>query len=198
MDRIRPLAGVTGRFVSPLESAFLADGDLVNSVARDLVTSNGRSGRAGSRRPGPGVVLGAGAPVHAAVRHRDPRWRHQVLQAWDRQCAFCGFDGQLAGVSIGVEAAHVRWFNFDGPDTLDNGLALCALHHKLFDFGVLGLDGSLRVLVSSAFAARTDAGRAVYGLHQRMLSPRPGTQVPAPAHISWHREEVFKAEPLAA
>jgi hypothetical protein len=66
---------------------------------------------------------------------------------------------------MGIDAAHVRWFAFDGPDTLDNGLALCVLHHKLFDLGVLGLDPKLRVQVSAALSARTPAGRAVYDLH---------------------------------
>jgi putative restriction endonuclease len=121
-----------------------------------------------------------------------------VLQAWDRQCAFCGYDGQLYQASAGVEAAHVRWFAFDGPDALDNGLALCVLHHKLFDLGALGLDGELRVLVSAAFTARTAVGRAVYGLHGRELSARLGTAMPAAAHISWHTREVFKGESLIA
>jgi hypothetical protein len=31
------------------------------------------------------------------------------------------------GVGAGIDAAHVRWFTFDGPDELDNGLALCVL-----------------------------------------------------------------------
>jgi putative restriction endonuclease len=61
-----------------------------------------------------------------------------VLEAWDRQCAFCGYDGQITGTSVAIEAAHVRWFAFDGPDALDNGLALCVLHHKLFDLGSVG------------------------------------------------------------
>jgi putative restriction endonuclease len=121
-----------------------------------------------------------------------------VLQAWDRQCAFCGYDGQLAMASIGVEAAHVRWFAFDGPDTLDNGLALCVLHHKLFDAGVLGFDPALRVLVSGAFSARTTAGHAVYQLHGRKLSPRPGTIVPAAGYVTWHARQVFKGQPLSA
>jgi HNH endonuclease len=47
---------------------------------------------------------------------------------------------QFNGVSVGIEAAHVQWFNFGGPDSLDNGLALCSLHHKLFDVGVHNLD----------------------------------------------------------
>jgi hypothetical protein len=45
--------------------------------------------------------------------------------ASDRQCAFGGYDGQLGSASAGIEVAHVRWFYFDGPDALDNGLALC-------------------------------------------------------------------------
>jgi putative restriction endonuclease len=42
----------------------------------------------------------------------------------------------------------------------DNGLALCALLHRLFDRGVLGLSDSCRVQVSSAYSARTPTGRA--------------------------------------
>ena len=134
----------------------------------------------------------------AGQRRRDPGWRSAVLQVWDRQCAFCGYDGQVAGASAGIDAAHVRWFTFDGPDDLDNGLALCVLHHKLFDLGALGLNLSLRVLVSGMFTARTSAGRAVYELHGRPLTPRPGTVTPSAGHITWHSREVFKGKPLAA
>jgi putative restriction endonuclease len=151
----------------------------------------------------PDTVLGASNVLpesggRVEERRRSRWWRSAVLQAWDRQCAFCGYDGQLYQASAGVEAAHVRWFAFDGPDALDNGLALCVLHHKLFDLGALGLDGELRVLVSAAFTARTAVGRAVYGLHGRELSARLGTAMPAAAHISWHAREVFKGESLIA
>ena len=207
MDLVRPLAErhVTGRLVPQLEAAFRADPALIQAVARDLVTSNfpetvapdvlqavglgGVSVLAGADMSPDGGQAGIG-------RRRDLGWRSAVLQAWDRQCAFCGYDGQLAGACIGVEAAHVRWFAFDGPDTLDNGLALCVLHHKLFDVGVLGLDERLRVVVSKMFSARTEAGRAVYDLHHRALLPRQGTPTPSSDHIAWHTREVFKPEPL--
>ena len=99
---------------------------------------------------------------------------------------------------VGIEAAHVRWFNFDGPDDPDNGLALCSLHHKLFDRGVIGLLGPGTIVVSSAFSAVSPVGRSVYDLHGHDLRPRPGTSLPSSAHIDWHRQEVFKGIPLAA
>lgn len=63
----------------------------------------------------------------------------------------CGYDGQLGGESVGLDAAHVRWWAFDGPDTVDNALCLCSLHHKLLDRGVVGIDAKNQVAVSARF-----------------------------------------------
>ena len=106
--------------------------------------------------------------------------------------------GNCGTGSVGLEAAHVRWFNFDGPDALDNGLALCSLHHKLFDRGALGLTGEYQIRVSSSFTARTDAGRRIYDLAGQPLRPRPGTPLPATEHLVWHAAQVFKSNPVAA
>jgi hypothetical protein len=38
----------------------------------------------------------------------------------------------------------------------------------------------------------------IYDLHGHQLAPRPGTALPAPAHVTWHIRQVFKGEPLAA
>jgi putative restriction endonuclease len=196
MDNVGPLAAehVTGRFEHSVETALAGDPQLLNRVARSLVDSQFPSTIAAdvllSVGLSPEDVLGTGDAESEPLRRRDPRWRWQILTAWDRQCAFCGYDGQLA--------AHIRWFAFDGPDELDNGLALCSLHHKLFDLGVLGLDDRQRIRVSSAFTARTPAGRALYDLHGHELQPRPGTPLPALQHVRWHSTEVFKADPLVA
>jgi len=208
MDLVGPLASrqVTGRLEPSVESALRSDPALIRTTARALVLSNFPETVAPDVLAAvgldPDVVLSAaddlGDNRAAAQRPRSPAWRAAVLQAWDRQCAFCGYDGQLGGASAGIDAAHVRWFTFDGPDELDNGLALCALHHKLFDLGALGLDLNLRVLVSAVFTARTSAGRAVYELHGRLLTPRPGSITPSADHITWHMRDVFKGKPLAA
>lgn len=68
-----------------------------------------------------------------------------VLTAYEYRCAFCGYDGRIGVVPVGIEATHGRWWAFGGPDDVDNGLCLCSLHHKLFDKG--GVDGGHRILV---------------------------------------------------
>jgi putative restriction endonuclease len=209
MDLVGPLAReqVNGRFEESAEAVLLARPALIGATARDLVLSNFPATVAPDVLEAVGLdpvdVLGAddllvGTAGVPGERRRDPRWRSAVLEAWDRQCAFCGYDGQVTGASVAIDAAHVRWFAFGGPDTLDNGLALCVLHHKLFDLGVLGLNPELQVMVSAKFSARTPVGRAIYHLHGHQLAPRPGTASPALTHVVWHTRQVFKGESLAA
>lgn len=92
----------------------------------------------------------------------------------------------------------MRWFNVGGPDTVDNGLALCSLHHKLFDRGVLGLSPGHAIQVSGRYSARTDEAKCVYDLHDRALEPRRGTALPAEPHVAWHTSQVFKGGALSA
>jgi putative restriction endonuclease len=202
MDRVGPLGeGVTGRLEASLETALHDRPELLYEAARGLVESH---------FPGtvaPDVLVAVGldpdllegrGPVSPETRRRSSAWPAAVIAAWDRQCAFCGFDGAAGGGVVGIEAAHVRWFKLGGPDDLDNGLALCSLHHKLFDRGMLGLDDDLAVVVSQRFSARTSQGRAVYDLHGHRLRPRPGTPLPAERHVDWHREQVFQGTALAS
>jgi putative restriction endonuclease len=77
-------------------------------------------------------------------RQRRSGFTEEVLRAYAYQCSMCGFDGALGRHPVGIEAAHVQWHSQDGPDVVSNALALCALHHDLFDLGVLGITPSRR------------------------------------------------------
>jgi len=110
---------------------------------------------------------------------RRPRFAEEVLRAYAYQCAVCGFDGALGRNPVGIEAAHVRWHSQAGPDVVANGLALCALHHALFDLGVLGLTAERRIRVSDPYVARSEAGRGVVLLAGRSLIAL------CPASLSW-------------
>ncbi len=131
---------------------------------------------------------------------RDPEFRRQVIRAYERQCAMCGFDGMLSGVSVALDAAHLRWWSHDGPDEVDNGLCLCSLHHKLLDRGVVGLADDGSIDVSQEFVARSAvAEQLVIGLAGRLLlQPQRGEPTPQAAHIIWHREQVFRGPARAA
>jgi putative restriction endonuclease len=86
------------------------------------------------------AILEAPQISQASVRRpRAPGFAEEVLRAYAYRCAMCGFDGRLGRNPVAIEAAHVRWHSQDGPDELANAIALCSLHHALFDCGVLGL-----------------------------------------------------------
>ena len=127
-------------------------------------------------------------------RRRDPEFRIKVLRAYEYRCAMCGFDGRLDSTTVGLEAAHIRWWAEDGPDVTPNGLCLCAMHHQLFDRGVLGLSSDREVMVSALFIGRDSAAEAmVTSLAGReLLLPRDDKDEVAEPHRSWHEEQVFR------
>ena len=130
-------------------------------------------------------------------RQRDPRFRQAVLKAYGGACAVCGYDARIVNTPMGIEAAHIQWHAYDGPDVVSNGLALCPLHHVAFDYGAIALGKDLRVLVSGALT-----GRAAF-VHNGLLAFQgqpihlPGGKVNEPwqDYTRWHRSHVFKGPP---
>lgn len=61
-----------------------------------------------------------------------------VRSSYAHRCAFCGarFDG-LAGIRSGIDAAHILAWSRHDLDVVQNGLALCKLHHWAFDAAIL-------------------------------------------------------------
>jgi putative restriction endonuclease len=149
--------------------------------------------------PGLETRVVPGPPAAGAPRRvRRVGFAEEVLRAYAYRCAMCGYDGALGRNPVGIQAAHVRWHSQGGPDELANGLALCALHHVLFDLGVLGLTPERRIRVCDLYVTRSDAGRAVDALaHQPLAQLRPGQPTIARAHIDWHTRQVFKTSTAA-
>jgi putative restriction endonuclease len=133
------------------------------------------------------------APRVGRPRQRRRGFAEEVLRAYAYQCAMCGYDGALGRHPVGIEAAQVRWHSQRGPDEIPNALALCALHHALFDLGVLGITKERQIRVSSLYVARNEAGRAVDALAGKpLLIPRPRQPAVDVVYISWHHQQVFK------
>ncbi|MFP8939834.1 phosphorothioated DNA-binding restriction endonuclease [Streptomyces fenghuangensis] len=199
--------GATGRLHAPVER-LLADPGTLAAAARLLLDLHFTPALEPAIRADTGLDLTAldltaldltaveEAALTLGARRRRPRrteFTRQVLHAYARACAMCGYDGALGRHPAGLEAAHVRWHSQDGPDEPSNGLALCALHHALFDLGALGLTLDLRIRVSPRYTARGPAGRAVGALDGAPLArPRPGLPPVDPVFVKWHDRQVFK------
>ena len=126
-------------------------------------------------------------------RARDPRFRVDVLRAYEHRCSVCGFDVVLDTVSVGLDAAHIRWHQAGGPAEVSNGLALCALHHRLFDRGAFTVDDARRVVVSERSRGGEGFERWLLDYHGRDLRrPLRPEYEPRDTHLAWHEREVFR------
>ena len=125
---------------------------------------------------------------------RDPQFKSTVLRAYEDRCSFCGYDLRLDGSPVGLDAAHVQMRARGGPDSIENGLALCVQHHRLFDYGALGLDQEHRILVSEHLnLSDQDSAARIRGLvGTRIRRPLRRYRVPASEHIDWHNRNLFK------
>lgn len=125
---------------------------------------------------------------------RDPRFKNVVLRAYEERCSFCGYDLRLGGSPVGIDAAHVQMRSKGGPDRIENGLALCVQHHRLFDFGALGLDQDHRILVSEHLnLSEQESAERIKGLvGARIRKPLRRYRLPAIEHIDWHSKNLFK------
>ncbi len=145
-------------------------------------------------------VARAGWP-DAERRRRDPGFRERVLRAYEYRCCVCGFDLRIGLVAAGLEAAHIQWHHTGGPDIEPNGLALCALHHKLFDLGAFTVEPAEHRVVFSQHAIAGDWGRQgdrgrqgeLRHHGQRLLAAQQPEMRPAPAFLVWNMKNVFKA-----
>lgn len=128
-------------------------------------------------------------------RRRDPGFRERVLRAYEYRCCVCGFSLRIGHVPAGLEAAHIQWHHIGGPDTEQNGLSLCALHHKLFDLGVFTVEPAEHRLVFSQHAISEDRG-VTGGLQfhgRRIHAPQHADLLPGAVHLHWNSSNVFKA-----
>lgn len=194
--------GATGRLAPKLRAALRREPDLLGRIARLLLDLHFPPSLHGELCEAVGLDLepAEAEQLSAVRRQRDRRMRELVLTAYEYRCAFCGYDGRIGAVPVGLEAAHVRWWAFGGPDETENGLCLCALHHKLFDKGVLGVGDDHRILVSQRFVGHSPAAREhVIALAGRpLIGPQPGSRPVAAAHRDWHARQVFHGEPRPA
>src|SRR5262249_2274645 len=134
-----------GVLSADVRAALRSDPSLVTVIANRLLENHLPASPRGDTLAAVGLAPDVGA---AADRKRDPQFRQRVLTAYEYRCAVCGFDVRLGSEPVALDAAHIRWHQAGGPSVQSNGLALCVLHHKLFDLGAFTVSQKGVLLVS--------------------------------------------------
>ena len=117
---------------------------------------------------------------------RNPLFRQEVLVAYDYRCAMCGIQLDLVDAAHIVPHAHPQ-----GLDTVSNGLALCTLHHRSFDTGLLYVrdDYSIhlnwaRVRHLKKMGKSDGLERYKRQLRSELLLPDEDDRLPAPDNLT--------------
>lgn len=124
---------------------------------------------------------------------RDSEFREKILRAYEYSCAVCGFNVRLGHTLVAVEAAHIKWHQAGGPDIEKNGIALCTMHHKLYDRGVFTINKHLEFCVSEMAHGSQGFQEWLMKFHgKKVRKPQKVQYKPADEYINWHVREVFK------
>ena len=182
-----------GRLSQEFLAALEQNPDLLETVAELVLSAHFPESIHEDIRAAAGLALG---PQIFARRKRDRRFRERVLVAYERRCAVCDLDLRLGSITIGLEAAHIRWHQAGGPDIEQNGLALCSTHHKTFDLGAFTVDPNDGLLVSEHVTGSSEFDHVLLRHHGRQIRPPQHAELrPDPACLAWHRREVFQEGP---
>jgi putative restriction endonuclease len=149
------------------------------------------------RHAGPEAVALVTAPPEEQERRiaqmlvnrkiRDAAFRRQVIEAYDGRCAVTGLRIINGGGKAEAQAAHIVPVAEGGPDVVQNGLALSATIHWLFDRHLISLTDEYGLLV-----AHNRVPSELQGLFGRQMErihlPANRQLWPHPSYIQRHRE----------
>ena len=145
----------------------------------------------------PSITCAVGLDLLSTTRgsRRDSDFRSTVVSVWGHQCAFCGYSVKLDNADLGLEAAHIQWCQFGGPDTINNGLACCSIHHQAFDRGAISISDQKKILVSSKLHGHGGLDSLFLALNESAIRlPNRKDAHPKREFLEWHRLQVFRGE----
>ena len=184
---------IFGGFIEPIYKSLRKDGRLLSEIAQIILTRNfPESIHDDILRT---VGLNIGYKLVSGPK-RDPNFQSRVFMAYEYKCAICDYDVRLENQIIGLEAAHIKWHMAGGPDIESNGIALCVLHHNVFDRGAFTISNDLKVLVSQKVHGGEGLNDWLLRYHDKAIRlPQSPDHYPRENYLGWHMKQVFKGPP---
>ncbi|ESY29205.1 HNH endonuclease [Mesorhizobium sp. M0871] len=119
---------------------------------------------------------------------RDATFRLEVCRAYGDTCAVTGLRIINGGGRAEVQAAHIKPVAAGGPDVVQNGIALSATVHWLFDRHLISIDENHRLLVAHN-RVPSELRNLFRPDHQGLHLPSDPRLWPNPAFLAHHRNE---------
>ncbi len=123
--------------------------------------------------------------------YRDVAFRRRVREAYDYRCAMSGLRLRNGGGRPEVQAAHIRPIEWQGSDSVRNGLALSGTLHWMFDRGLISVAEDCATILVSRNKVPGDVIHRLFRPEGKLLSPDDPRNAPHPENLRWHRENVF-------
>lgn len=126
------------------------------------------------------------------IRRHQRKFRELVLDAYETRCAVC----ELPLATL-LDAAHIDPdSSTEGEPLVENGLALCKLHHYAYDSNVIGITAGRRIHVAPSvlrMAGSTTLEDGLKSFHRRQLFvPAMASLQPAQPRLARRWQEFRK------
>ncbi|SEE70249.1 putative restriction endonuclease [Arthrobacter alpinus] len=129
----------------------------------------------------------------ARVRLHQRVFRSSVLRAYESRCAVCNLKHAVL-----LDAAHIiPDRDEEGIASVENGLALCKIHHAAFDANILGISPDLQVHIREDILEEVDGPMLKHGLQERhrqglMSIPKKRAEMPNKDFLARSYDEFLK------
>ena len=161
---------------NPQNLSFQVAVDEMSSVNHDNISNNVIAESHDAKR----------AYITSTVRQRlhQRSFREKVLAAYHSQCAFCRLKHREL-----LDASHIIPDNIEeSTPTVNNGLALCKLHHAAFDSLLLGVTPDYYIIVRDDVLEEIDGPILKHGLQELHK-----TKILLPSrHMDWPNQEALE------
>jgi putative restriction endonuclease len=128
---------------------------------------------------------------------RDASFKSDVYEAYENRCAVTGLRIIDGKGNSEVHAAHIWAVASGGPDVVQNGIALSATIHWLFDRYLISLADDYTLLISDRLR-RPECQTLLASFGEKIRLPIYSKDWPHPFYLTKHRKKFEEANNLSA
>ena len=125
------------------------------------------------------------------VRLHQQIFRELILRAYRNHCAVCNLKYRSL-----LDAAHIIPDSLGGKPEIQNGLALCKIHHAAYDQNILGIRPDYQVEIREDILSEIDGPMLKYGLQKmngsKLILPHSANNKPNRDGLDF-RYQLFKS-----